>query len=154
MPRKHAFASQRAELELEGIRVFLSEVGSSLSKTPVALCLPPLYDRGSRIGICRPPHHRIKFRGASLRGTNARRDNCGLLESYKMASRQPFKTTFEADEVIRPIHTGTSVAIDNGARILATVLGEHAILTDPSNGKHLAKIEGVSKYYGCVQRRY
>ncbi|KAM0342239.1 hypothetical protein ACHAPU_009644 [Fusarium lateritium] len=59
-----------------------------------------------------------------------------------MANKQPLKTTFEADHVIRPIFTGGSVAIDNGARILATVLGEDAVLTDPTNGKHLAQIEG------------
>ncbi|GKT84615.1 LOW QUALITY PROTEIN: U3 small nucleolar RNA-associated protein [Colletotrichum tofieldiae] len=60
-----------------------------------------------------------------------------------MASKQPFKTTFEPERVIRPIFTGGSVALDNGAKILATPLGEDAILTNPSNGKHLAKIEGI-----------
>ncbi|TDZ40039.1 putative U3 small nucleolar RNA-associated protein 13 [Colletotrichum spinosum] len=59
-----------------------------------------------------------------------------------MASKQPFKTTFEPAKVIRPIFTGGSVALDNGAKMLATPLGEDAILTNPSNGKHLAKIEG------------
>ncbi|KAF3804470.1 putative U3 small nucleolar RNA-associated protein 13 [Colletotrichum gloeosporioides] len=59
-----------------------------------------------------------------------------------MASKQPFKTTFEPEKVIRPIFTGGSVALDNGAKILATPLGEDVILTNPSNGKHLAKIEG------------
>ncbi|KAJ4167946.1 U3 small nucleolar RNA-associated protein 13 [Fusarium falciforme] len=59
-----------------------------------------------------------------------------------MANKQPLKTTFDVDHVIRPIFTGGSVALDNGARILATVLGEDAILTDPTNGKHLAQIEG------------
>ncbi|KAK1655253.1 WD repeat domain-containing protein [Colletotrichum phormii] len=59
-----------------------------------------------------------------------------------MASKQPLKTTFEPERAIRPIFTGGSVALDNGAKILATPLGEDAILTNPSNGKHLAKIEG------------
>ncbi|SPJ86788.1 related to UTP13 - U3 snoRNP protein [Fusarium torulosum] len=59
-----------------------------------------------------------------------------------MANKQPLKTSFDVDHVIRPIFTGGSVAIDNGARILATVLGEDAVLTDPTNGKHLAQIEG------------
>ncbi|EGY17649.1 hypothetical protein HYQ46_001384 [Verticillium longisporum] len=59
-----------------------------------------------------------------------------------MANRQPYKTTFNADKVIRPIFTGGSVALDNGARVLATALGEDAVLTDPSNGRHLAQIEG------------
>ncbi|KAH7152249.1 WD40-repeat-containing domain protein [Dactylonectria estremocensis] len=59
-----------------------------------------------------------------------------------MANKQPLKTTFDVGHVIRPIFTGGSVSLDNGARILATVLGEDAVLTDPSNGKHLAQIEG------------
>ncbi|PNH38915.1 hypothetical protein VD0004_g7946 [Verticillium dahliae] len=59
-----------------------------------------------------------------------------------MANRQPYKTTFNSDKVIRPIFTGGSVALDNGARVLATALGEDAVLTDPSNGRHLAQIEG------------
>ncbi|KAF4465547.1 utp13-u3 snornp [Fusarium albosuccineum] len=61
-----------------------------------------------------------------------------------MANKQPLKTTFDVDHVIRPIFTGGSVSISlvNGARILATVLGEDAVLTDPANGKHLAQVEG------------
>jgi lipoprotein-anchoring transpeptidase ErfK/SrfK len=64
-----------------------------------------------------------------------------------MANKQPLKTSFDVDHVIRPIFTGGSVAIDTGARILATVLGEDAVLTDPTNGKHLAQIEGVSNMF-------
>jgi U3 small nucleolar RNA-associated protein 13 len=60
-----------------------------------------------------------------------------------MATKQPLKTTFEPEKVIRPIFTGGSVALDNGARILVTTLGEDAILTNPANGKALGKIEGV-----------
>ncbi|EHK27210.1 uncharacterized protein TRIVIDRAFT_55283 [Trichoderma virens Gv29-8] len=59
-----------------------------------------------------------------------------------MATKQPLKTTFDVERVIRPIYTGGSVAIDNKAQILATTLGEDAILTNPTNGKHLAQIEG------------
>ncbi|KAL7959662.1 WD40 repeat-like protein [Trichoderma compactum] len=59
-----------------------------------------------------------------------------------MATKQPLKTTFDVERVIRPIYTGGSVAIDNMAQILATTLGEDAILTNPTNGKHLAQIEG------------
>ncbi|KAJ8122036.1 hypothetical protein ONZ43_g1665 [Nemania bipapillata] len=59
-----------------------------------------------------------------------------------MAAKAPFKTTFAASEVIRPIFTGGAVSIENDARILATVLGEDAILTDIKTGKHLAKVEG------------
>ncbi|GAP84105.1 putative small nucleolar ribonucleoprotein complex subunit [Rosellinia necatrix] len=59
-----------------------------------------------------------------------------------MATKAPFKTTFAASEVIRPIFTGGAVAIENDARILATTLGEEVILTDIRTGKHLAKVEG------------
>ncbi|GAW16992.1 hypothetical protein ANO14919_064410 [Xylariales sp. No.14919] len=59
-----------------------------------------------------------------------------------MAAKAPFKTTFAASEVIRPVFTGGAIAIENDARILATTLGEDAILTDIKTGKHLAKIEG------------
>lgn len=62
---------------------------------------------------------------------------------FNMATKQPLKTTFDADRVIRPIYTGGSVAIDNKAQILATTLGEDAVLTNPANGKHLAQIDGV-----------
>lgn len=69
-----------------------------------------------------------------------------------MASKTPLKTTFAADRVIRPIYTGGSVAIDDGARILATTLGDDAVLTDPANGRHLAQIEGVSALKMRLQR--
>ncbi|KAI2623463.1 WD40-repeat-containing domain protein [Xylaria nigripes] len=59
-----------------------------------------------------------------------------------MATKVPFKTTFAPSEVFRPIFTGGAVAIENDARILATTLGEDAILTDIKTGKHLARIEG------------
>ncbi|KAH9901892.1 WD40-repeat-containing domain protein, partial [Xylariomycetidae sp. FL2044] len=59
-----------------------------------------------------------------------------------MATKSPYKTTFEAAEVIRPVFTGGAVAIENGARILATTLGEDAVLTDVKTGKHITKIEG------------
>lgn len=61
-----------------------------------------------------------------------------------MANKQPLKTTFDVNRVIRPIFTGGSVSIDSKARILATTIGEDAILTDPGNGRHLCQIEGVS----------
>lgn len=60
-----------------------------------------------------------------------------------MATKLANKTTFEVDQVIRPIYTGGSVALDSGSRILATTLGEDAVLTDFATGKLLARIEGV-----------
>ncbi|KAI1254288.1 hypothetical protein MGN70_004685 [Eutypa lata] len=59
-----------------------------------------------------------------------------------MANKSPFKTTFDAAEVLRPIFTGGSVALENGAKVLATTLGEDAILTDLKSGKFITKIEG------------
>ncbi|OAQ64659.1 small nucleolar ribonucleoprotein complex subunit [Pochonia chlamydosporia 170] len=59
-----------------------------------------------------------------------------------MATKQPLKTTFDVSHVIRPIFTGGSIAIDTEAKILATTLGEDAVLTNPANGKHLAQAEG------------
>ncbi|KAK3988610.1 WD40-repeat-containing domain protein [Cladorrhinum sp. PSN332] len=59
-----------------------------------------------------------------------------------MANRQVNKTTFEVENVIQPIFTGGSVALENGARILASTLGEDAVLTELTTGKRLAEIEG------------
>jgi U3 small nucleolar RNA-associated protein 13 len=60
-----------------------------------------------------------------------------------MANKAPYKTTFEPEHTIQPIYTGGSVALDLSGRILATTLGEDALLTDLNTGKQLAKIEGV-----------
>lgn len=65
-----------------------------------------------------------------------------------MATKLAYKTTFEVDQVIRPIYTGGSVALDNKSRILATTLGEDAVLTDLATGKQFAKIEGVCTLAG------
>lgn len=59
-----------------------------------------------------------------------------------MASRIAV-TTFEAERVIQPIYTGGSVGLDGSGHILATCLGEDALLTDIRTGKQLARIEGV-----------
>ncbi|KAI6359698.1 hypothetical protein MCOR25_006965 [Pyricularia grisea] len=59
-----------------------------------------------------------------------------------MASKMAFKTTFEPEKVIQPIFTGGSIALDNKAQILASTLGEDAVLTDITTGRHLATIEG------------
>lgn len=70
-----------------------------------------------------------------------------------MATKVAYKTTFEVEQVIRPIYTGGSVALDNGSRILATTLGEDVVLTDLSTGKLFARIEGVCYVYQ-VQASY
>ncbi|KAI9730948.1 MAG: U3 small nucleolar RNA-associated protein 13 [Claussenomyces sp. TS43310] len=59
-----------------------------------------------------------------------------------MASKPVYKTTFEAQRTIQPIYTGGSVALDQSGRMLATSLGEDALLTDLNTGRQLAKIEG------------
>lgn len=53
-------------------------------------------------------------------------------------------TTFEPERTIQPIYTGGDVAIDRTGRVLATCLGEEAVLTDLNNGETLARIDGVS----------
>ncbi|CAD6445743.1 af163a07-fb5a-4e37-9ed4-3f81bdaa4f4f [Sclerotinia trifoliorum] len=59
-----------------------------------------------------------------------------------MATKAPYKTTFEPEHNIQPIYTGGSVALDQTGRILATTLGEDALLTDLDTGRELARIEG------------
>lgn len=69
--------------------------------------------------------------------------DCHQHAAVEMTTRLPFKTTFEPERAIQPIFTGGSIALDNGAKILATTLGEDAVLTDLSTGRQLARIEGV-----------
>lgn len=66
-----------------------------------------------------------------------------------MAYKADVKTTFEASRVIQPIYTGGSVALSDNGRILATTLGEEALLTDLTTGAHLARIDGVS-FLSCT----
>jgi U3 small nucleolar RNA-associated protein 13 len=60
-----------------------------------------------------------------------------------MAGKLTYHTTFEAQSTIQPIYTGGSVALDKSGRILATCLGEDALITDLDSGRQLARIEGV-----------
>ncbi|KAL8695491.1 MAG: hypothetical protein Q9218_000069 [Villophora microphyllina] len=59
-----------------------------------------------------------------------------------MASQKTSITTFEPERVIQPIYTGGDIALDSEGRILATCLGEEAILTDLNTGQALTRIEG------------
>lgn len=67
-----------------------------------------------------------------------------------MAVKADYKTTFEPSRVISPIYTGGSVALSEDGKILATCLGDEALLTDLDTGAHLARIEGVSHIYGSM----
>ena len=60
-----------------------------------------------------------------------------------MTARITPQTTFDVEKVIQPIYTGGDVATDHEARILASCLGEEAVLTDLATGETLARIEGV-----------
>lgn len=66
-----------------------------------------------------------------------------------MAFKADFKTTFEPSRVIQPIYTGGSVSLSQDGRVLASQLGEEALLTDLNTGAHLARIEGVSNDAIC-----
>ncbi|KAH7062078.1 WD40-repeat-containing domain protein [Macrophomina phaseolina] len=59
-----------------------------------------------------------------------------------MAQRAAVKTTFEVSRTIQPIYLGGSVALSRNGRILATCLGEDALLTDLATGTELGRIEG------------
>jgi U3 small nucleolar RNA-associated protein 13 len=60
-----------------------------------------------------------------------------------MALKLNTTTTYEPEKIIQPIYTGGDVALDYTGRILATCLGEDALLTDLNSGEPLARIEGV-----------
>ena len=63
-----------------------------------------------------------------------------------MSLRTKLTTTYDPERTIQPIYTGGDVALDREGRILATCLGEEALLTDLGTGELLACIEGVCKY--------
>lgn len=70
-----------------------------------------------------------------------------------MALKADVKTTFEPGRVIQPIYTGGSAALSEDGKVLATCLGEEALLTDLDTGAHLARIEGVSSWYPTMLDR-
>jgi U3 small nucleolar RNA-associated protein 13 len=64
-----------------------------------------------------------------------------------MALKADVKTTFEPSRVIQPIYTGGGVCLSENGKILATCLGDEALLSNLDTGEHLARIEGVSTVY-------
>lgn len=63
-----------------------------------------------------------------------------------MALSLDTKTTFEPRRILQPIYTGGTVALSEDGKILATCLGEEALLSDLDTGRHLARIAGVSSF--------
>ncbi|KAF6235840.1 hypothetical protein HO173_006035 [Letharia columbiana] len=59
-----------------------------------------------------------------------------------MSVRKKLTTTYDPERTIQPIYTSGDVALDREGRILATCLGEEALLTDLGTGELLARIEG------------
>ncbi|RMJ28064.1 hypothetical protein PHISP_01092 [Aspergillus sp. HF37] len=57
-------------------------------------------------------------------------------------SKATIKTTFEASRTLRPIYTGGSTALDASGRLLATCVGEDALIVDLETGYQLASLEG------------
>ncbi|KAK2882725.1 hypothetical protein FQN49_000037, partial [Arthroderma sp. PD_2] len=57
-------------------------------------------------------------------------------------SKIAVKTTFEPHKTIQPIYTGGSVSLDASGRLLATCIGEEALVIDLETGERLAQIEG------------
>ena len=70
-----------------------------------------------------------------------------------MLSRLSYTTTFESERTIQPIYTGGDVALDREGRILATCLGEEALLTDLDTGEPLARIDGVGDISRQIESR-
>ncbi len=69
-----------------------------------------------------------------------------------MSFRKKLTTTYEPEHTIQPIYTGGDVALDDEGLILATCLGEDALLTDLNTGQLLARIEGVRLKPPCLYR--
>ena len=63
-----------------------------------------------------------------------------------MSFRSKTIITYHPERIIQPIYTGGDVLLDREGRILATCLGEEALLTDLGTGELLARIEGVRRY--------
>lgn len=75
-------------------------------------------------------------------------------QSAIMATKSAYQTTFEAERVIQPIYTGGAVSLETTGRILATTLGEEALLTDLNTGRELARIEGDGEVISTLTRMW
>ena len=68
-----------------------------------------------------------------------------------MSFKTKLTITYDPERIIQPIHTGGDVVLDREGRVLATCLGDEALLTDMGTGELLARIEGV-RTFGLVLR--
>jgi hypothetical protein len=59
-------------------------------------------------------------------------------------SKITVKTTFEPSRTLRPIYTGGSTSLDASGRLLATCVGEDALIIDLETGDQLINLEGVN----------
>lgn len=69
-------------------------------------------------------------------------------------SKAVVKTTFEASRTLRPIYTGGSTALDASGRLLATCIGEDALVVDLETGDQVASLEGVSFSHTFRSRKW
>lgn len=71
-----------------------------------------------------------------------------------MAQRAAVRTTYEVDRTVQPIYSGGSLSLSEDGRILAAALGEEVLLTDLSNGKELARVEGDGEVITALACQY
>lgn len=68
-----------------------------------------------------------------------------------MAARASETTvTFEAEKVIQPIYTGGSICIESHGRLLASTLGEQALISDIETGSVLVRVDGDGEAITCL----
>ena len=53
------------------------------------------------------------------------------------------QVSFKKGRVIAPLYTGGPVSVSHDGRMLATCVGEEAILTDLEEGRQIARFAGV-----------
>ena len=65
-----------------------------------------------------------------------------------MTTRSKLVTTYDPQQVIQPLYTGGDVALSARGDLLVTCLTEEVVLSNLSNGRILARIDGVRS--GCL----